>query len=257
MNRADRKRQVKEDEKRLLDGIDVGANDPASTVAMARLLHALFEKAKRAGSVDAAIKFLYAKSAATLAAKPIPVACARGCSHCCNGWVSVTAPEILFAAKRVREKGEALSARVRTAHEATQAFSMAERPAHPHPCPMLEDNACGLYDSRPFACRLAVSVNATACERVLRLFAPETIPTPTRHIRTREFYQLAIAAALTRAGLPHGYYDLTGGLARALSRDDAEAAWLSGEDVFEGVRTDPTDLMTKGSAQVVYRQAFG
>ena len=257
MNRAHRKRQAKEDEKRLLNGIDVETNDPASTVAMARLMYALFEKAKRAGSIDGAIKFLYAKAAATLAAKPIPVACARGCSHCCNGWVSVTAPEILFAANRVRENGEALAARVWTAYEATQAFSMTERPVHPHPCPMLQGGTCGLYDWRPFACRLASSVNATACERVLLLFAPETIPTPVRHIRTREFYQLAITAALTHAGLPHRYYDFTGGLARALSRDDAETAWLSGEDVFHGVRADPTDLMTKGSAQVVYRQAFG
>jgi Fe-S-cluster containining protein len=257
MNRADRKRQGKEDEKRLAHGIDPDTNDAGPTAAMARHMHALFEKAKRAGNVDAAMKFLYAKAAASLAAKPLEVACARGCSHCCNGFVSVSAPEILFAAKRVREKGNGLAARVQTAHEMVHAFAFEERPLHPNPCPMLEDNACGLYESRPFACRLASSVNATACERVFRLFAAETIPSPIRHVRTREFYQLALSAALLRAGLRHRYYDFTGGLARALSRDDAEPAWLSGEDVFGGVRMDPTDLMAKASAQVIYRHAFG
>jgi Fe-S-cluster containining protein len=257
MNRAERKRQAKEDEKRLLHGIDPETNDAGPTAAMARQMHALFETAKEAGNIDPPVKFLYVKAAASIASRPIPVACARGCSHCCNGWVSVTAPEILFAAKRVRKKGDALMARVQEAYEAIGAYAFAERPNHPRRCPMLEGDACGLYDSRPFACRLASSVDAKACERVFRLLAPETIPAPVRHIRTRELYQLAMTVALARAGLPHLYYDLTQGLARALSREDAESAWLSGEDVFAGVGTDPTDLMTKDKSQLVYGQAFG
>lgn len=257
MNRAERKRQAKEDEKDLANGIDPTGNDAAPIAAMARYMHLLFEKAKHGGDIDEAVKFLYAKATATLSARPIQVTCARGCSHCCNGWVSLTAPEILFAAKRVRKKGDAVAARVREAYEATHAYAFAERPNHQHPCPMLEDNVCGLYDLRPFACRLASSMDASACERVLRLLAPETIPSPMLHVRTREFYQLAVTCALMRAGLAHRYYDFTGGLARALSRDDAEEAWLSGEDVFDGIQMDPTDPMTKGNAQLIYRKAFG
>ena len=41
------------------------------------------------------------------------VACAHGCSHCCNGWVSATAPEILLMASHVRARGEALVDRVK------------------------------------------------------------------------------------------------------------------------------------------------
>jgi Fe-S-cluster containining protein len=257
MNRADRKRQAKEDEKRLLNGIDADTNDASSTVAMARHLHLLLEKGKQSGSVDEAVKFLYAKAASTVAARPIAVACARGCSHCCNGWVSVSAPEILFAAKRVRHKGDALAERVHAAEAKIGSYAFLERPHHPNPCPMLEGDACGLYESRPLSCRMASSVNATACERVFRQLAPELIPAPVRHIKTRELYQLAITAALTHAGLPHLFYDFTGGLALALSREDAEAAWLAGEDIFADLRTDPTDLMTKGSSQLVYRRAFG
>ena len=134
---------------------------------------------------------------------------------------------------------------------------MAERPEHLHPCPILEDNSCGLYEARPFVCRLASSMDANACLQVIRLRLPGTIPSPMRHLKTRGRYEFAITAALAKAGLPHRHYDLTGGLARILSHQDAEAAWLSGENIFDGVRMDPTDVMTKKDAQLVYREAFG
>jgi hypothetical protein len=257
MNRADRKRQAKEDEKRLLGGIDPMTGDPASTVAMARQLYALLEKGKRAGSVGEAVKFLHAKVTATLTAMPMAVACARGCSHCCNGWVSATAPEILVMASHVRARGEALVDRVMAAQAAIGAFSMLERPHHPHPCPMLDGHACGMYEARPSACRCASSMDANACVRVITMLLPEVIPSPMRHIRAREFYDAAMVAALTHAHLPHRLYDLTGGLARALAHGDAQGAWLAGEDILAGVPMDPTDVMTKPDAQLVYRQAFG
>jgi Fe-S-cluster containining protein len=257
MNRADRKRQAKLDEKLIAGGIDADTTDPATAAAMARHLNAMFEKAKRDGDIDPPVKFFHAKITQTLAAVPIRTACAHGCSHCCNGWVSVTAPEILYAAKRVRAKGEEWIARVASAHEATKAYSMAERPSHPHPCAMLEGSACSIYEARPSACRFASSLNASACERMFRLLGEETIPSPMRHIRTRERYQMAVSSALARAGLPHRYYDLGAGLARALSRDDAEEAWLAGEDIFAGVGMDPTDVLDKDSARIVMHQAFG
>jgi hypothetical protein len=257
MNRAERRRQSKEDEKKLLAGIDPESRAAKPIVVMAQHLHGLFEKAKKSGRVEAPVRFLYDNVTATLAAKPIEVACARGCSHCCNGWVSSSAPEILFFARHARAKGEAFAARLRAAHEATLAFSKEERPKHPHPCSALEDDACGLYTARPMACRLAVSLDAQACMRLFRLFEPGTIPTPMRNLKARELYELAIATALTHAGLSHRYYDLTGGLARVLEREDAEEAWLSGEDVFAGVPMDSIDIMSRSNAQLVYREAFG
>ena len=257
MNRAERKRQVREDERGLVHGIDPETSDAGSTVAMTRQMFLLFEKAKRAGSIEAPIEFFYDKVAETLAAKPIQVACARGCSHCCNGWVSATAPEILYMASRVRERGAALAVRLEAAHTATHAFTMAERPEHQHPCPILESNACSLYDARPFMCRMAASVDVNACMKVIRLLEPGTIPVPMRHIKARGRYELAITVALVQAGLPHRYYDLTAGLACVLSSKDAEAAWLSGEEIFAGVRTDPTDVMTRSDARFIRSRAFG
>lgn len=257
MNRAERKRQAKDDEKRLAHGVDPETSDPEPTAAMARTLLALLEQAKTDGDVGPAVAFLHAKVDASLKAKPVPVACARGCDHCCHGWVSVTAPEALYAAKLIRAKGGDLAGRVQAAQSATAGFDFHTRARNPLPCPMLHDGLCSIYGARPGVCRFASSMNAEACERVLRLLAHETIPTPVRHMKTRAVYEIAMTVALLKAGLPHRYYEFNGALARALEREDAEAAWLAGEDLFEGVRQDPNDTMASRDAQGLYRFVFG
>ena len=114
-----------------------------------------------------------------------------------------------------------------------------------------------MYQTRPFACRVAASLNAIACMRLLRLREPGTIPAPMRNLKARELYELAMATSLHRADLPHRCYDLTAGLAHILPREDAEQAWLSGEDVFADVAMDSVDIMKRPNADIVYREAFG
>jgi len=257
MNRTERRRQAKHDAKQFPNGVDPESGEPRAIAAVARHLYALFENAKRTGRVEAPVKFLYDNVTATLAAHPMQVACARGCSHCCNGWVSVSAPEILFLARAIRANGEDLLARVQVAHESTRTYSKDERPDHPHPCPMLKQDACSLYDARPSVCRLSASMDADVCMKRFRLREPGAIPTPPKYLKARALYEFAVTAALTRAGLPYRYYDLTAGLAHVLAREDAEAAWLAGEDVFDGVPMDPIDVMSRENARLVYREAFG
>jgi Fe-S-cluster containining protein len=256
MNRSDRKRQAKDDERLLARGIVPETRDPSATAAMARSLLALLETAKTKGDIGPAVKFLHAKVEATLAAQPIPVACTRSCAHCCHTWVSATAPEALYAARAIRARGPALVEKVKAAQAATADLDFAARARFPAPCPILEDNLCSLYESRPAVCRFASSMSAEACERVLRLLARETIPTPARHVQARAVYEIAMTIALIRAGLPHRYYEFNAALARALAREDAEAAWLAGEDVFAGVRLDPNDTMATRDAQAMYRFVF-
>ncbi len=257
MNRAERKRQAKDDEKRLSHGVDPESRDPEPTAAMGRQLHALFEKAKESGSIDAAVKFLHAKVEATIAAGTVTVACAKACAHCCHSWVSATAPELLYVAKLVRRRGGDLATRVQAAHEGTRDLNATARANNPRPCPMLADNLCTIYDSRPAVCRFAASINATACERVLRLLHRETIPAPMRSVQGRAVYEIAMTIALVHAGLPYRYYEFNAGLVRALAREDAESAWLAGEDVFDGVRLDPSDAIQNRNTQAMYRHAFG
>jgi hypothetical protein len=257
MNRTDRKRQAKVDEKQLAHGVDPESSDPALIAAMARQMLRLFETAKSEKNIDPAVKFFHAKVEATLKGSTIPVACGKGCAHCCHSWVSVIAPEALFVAKQIRKKeGGDFVEKVKAAYRITGDLDSAARTRLAAPCPLLAADLCSVYQWRPAVCRFAASVSATACQRVLRLLAPETIPTPARNVRGRVAYEIAASIALVEAGLPHRYYEFNAALMRALERDDAEAAWLAGEDVFAGVRQDPTDTAATPNAQAIRRYAF-
>jgi Putative zinc- or iron-chelating domain len=259
MNRAERRRRAKEDEKLLVRGIDPRSQDAGPTAAMARQLYELIERAKRETNVDPAVQYLHSRVDATLGGlKTIPIACKKGCSHCCHVWVSATALEVLFIAKRLRRTGaHSTMQRVDAAHAHTGKFDADTRAAQPYPCPMLEDDACSIYEIRPRACRFAASANATACERLYRSLMVVDVPIPNLHILGRNAYSLALAIALKHARLPYRSYEFNAALARALQREDAERAWLSGDRVFEDIQRDPSDVFTDGPAQFIYERAFG
>jgi len=257
MNRAERKRQAKLDEKLLQRGIDSASQDAEPIAAMARQLHGLLEGAREKANIDAPVRFLHSKVEATLeATRALPVACVKGCSHCCHSWVSAPAPEVLYIAKALRA-GMPQRARVASAFAATKNLDVLTRKRHPVACPLLEQDLCSLYGLRPMACRFAASGDAAICLRVFREASAEAIPSPVRNLRGRGAYQIALGVALRGAGLPHAYYELNAALNRALSRDDAEAAWLSGEDIFFDVQRDPSDILQHPQAAMIYSMAFG
>ena len=259
MNRAERRQQAKQDAKRLVHGIDPRTKDAEPTAAMARQLLTFFEEAREDGNLDAAVRFLHAKVEATLGGtKEVAIACKRGCAHCCHTWVSAPAPEILFLAKRIRgRQNVSMIERIRGAHARTKGLTMAGRRLKPIPCPLLDGDACSVYDVRPSACRFASSANAAICGRCLMEGSNESIPTPVMHLRARAGYQIALACALNYLRLPHYFYEFNAGLMRALETKDAEKLWLAGNDIFAGVQRDPTDVLAHPQAQIMYRQAFG
>jgi hypothetical protein len=261
MNRAERRQQAKQDAKRLVNGIDPRTQDAEPTAAMARVLLALVEDAKRDGDLDPVVRYLHAKVEATLAGtKDITAmtACKKGCAHCCHTWVSAPAPEILFLAKRIAERhGASAVQRIRDAHMHTKGFEKGLRGVDPISCPLLDQDLCSVYDVRPTACRFASSANADICARSFRQGSNESIPTPTVHLRARAGYQIALAIALDGARLPYYFYELNAGLTRALETKDAEKSWLSGDDIFLDVKRDPLDLLAHPQAKMMYRQALG
>jgi hypothetical protein len=258
MNRAERKQQAKEDEKTLAQGLDPLSQDPGPLAAMARQIYALLERAKRDRNIDPPVKFLYAKADASLQRlKDIRVACRKGCAHCCHTWVSASAPEVLFVAKTLRRRAGTLAENVRAANALTKGYSFSVRALHPTPCPMLKDDACSIYDSRPMTCRFAASPDAYICARVLRELSRETVPVPLNYLRGRGGYELSIVMALNQAGLPHYYYEFNAALTRALEQDDAERAWLGGEDVFADIRRDPHDVFQDCPVPQMVKLAFG
>src|SRR5262249_26844399 len=149
------------------------------------------------------VKYLYAKADETIARlKDIKVACKKGCSHCCHVWVSASAPEILYVAKQIRRRVGAAD-RVRAAHAVTGGFTYSIRALHPNPCPMLNDDACSIYEHRPMACRFAASPDDFACRRVMIELVREPVKMAPWHMRGRGGYEMAMVIALHRAELPH------------------------------------------------------
>jgi hypothetical protein len=259
MNRAHRRRQSKDDERLLKDGINADSSDPAGTAAMTRLLSELLESARRERDIEPTVRFLHAKVDATLRSmRNIQVDCKKGCAHCCRVWVSATVPEVLFIAKSLRRRNDAaLAERVGAAHRITGAYDFVSRQRLHQQCPLLAEDLCSVYETRPVACRFWASTNVMACLRVFRQGSGETVPTPMIHLKGRGGYEVALALALRRVGLPHHYYELNAALTRALERDDAEAAWLGGEDVFFDVRRDPHDVSADPVSRQMYNFAFG
>ena len=257
MNKSKRRRQWKQDQNILSKGVNLESPQAEPLEAMARQLFNMLEQAKQDGRIDTPVKFLQSKVNASLQnVGDLALACKKGCSHCCYVWVSAFAPEVLFVSKLVKRMGAETIERVRDAHKRTKQFDFDTRYQYPHACPMLEDDLCSIYDSRPNACRFAASGSAEICARAYHNLSDEAIPIPTTHLRGSSIYSLAMAAALRRAGLAHHAYEFNAALVRAIDTENAERTWLSGEDIFSGVMREPADIFSEPRAQQIYEHAF-
>lgn len=232
LSRQDRRRQEREDDRLLRHGLPLGDDATPLLAETRRLLRLL-----RAGAAaDAAAEIHAGYDTALRRAPREPVACRKGCSHCCISYVAVTAPELFLIARSLKGPRRAgVAARVAGADAETHGRSIAERFSSPRLCPLLEDGACGVYPVRPSACRSLASFDAEVCARSFGTNSEEGLPAPAAPMHLRSAYQASLRAALTLAGLPPVAYELNAGLNRVLQTPDAEARWLNGEDVFTGI----------------------
>jgi len=254
---AARWRRAQQDKRDLVRGIRPASQDPRPVMAVARLLRDGFEEAKKTGNVDAPVT-LYQSiiTSTTDEVSDVPIACKKGCSHCCYTWVSATAPEVLHIAKLLKERGGAVIENVRAIHKLTKEFDFDSRPDHPQPCPLLENDVCSIYESRPMTCRLAASADAEICARTYHKVTNEDVPTPMVYLFSRNSFAVAMAAGLRKAGLPDHAYEFTAALARALETEDAERRWLAGENIFSDVQRDPENALAHPQAQQLYQHTF-
>lgn len=260
MGRSDRRRQLREDQKRIARGLDVRKNDADDLAALMRVLHQLAQTSIEQRSVSPLMEFVWSNM--TSGAKQIAsvsTACASGCCHCCNVWVEASAPEVFFAVKRMdtAKRAGALEA-VEAACVQTVGVSFERRAGMLTPCPLLEGSLCSIYADRPLVCRTAVSTDAEICRRSLIHFSDEEIPVPLPWTSLRNCYRVALEGALFRAGLPHLSREWNESLRIALHDDGAEAKWLAGADVFAGVpMPEHTVTFAHPHWRALYDHAFG
>ncbi len=198
--------------------------------AAAEHAHEFFEKSTRNNTPDG------------------PIACAKGCSLCCNLYVSATAPEVFFVANFIRREYsgsiDQILERVRQSDRDTRYMDDRQRLVSRFPCPLLgADGACSVYAARPSACRGWVSGSLDACKRG---YSGEDIPIPRpemwRNIRSAHVF--AMEAALAATNHPPHHYAFAHALRIALENLDAEMRWLNGEDVFATVEPDSYEKQT-------------
>jgi Fe-S-cluster containining protein len=257
MNRAERRRLAKADEKLLISGIDLSGNVRQSAMSMARLLNSKIETAKGSGDIDEFVGLLYSKINSIIKKlNDIPVACGKGCSHCCHVFVTASTPEIIYISKIVRRLGEDVIAKVRTAYIETKNYDFDARLQQSRACPLLEGDFCSVYESRPKACRTEASMDASICAASYINLTDDIILKPAIYMKGRAIFEIALAMALRHAQLPLHAYEFNAGLAIALERTDAEKAWLSGEDVLAGARRDPEDTFEAPGVNEMYGETF-
>lgn len=199
-------------------------------VRYADLLSRALQDAKSTGSVDLAVKLIRDSVDATWAQmSDVPVACHRGCSHCCHVWVTVSALEALDVATRIQSDAAAVD-RVRRAHARSQPYDFDKRSERSFPCPFLIGNECSIYSWRPRACATAGSADAEICRRSYIELANENIPTPMIYMGSRAKYHIALSAALRRVGLSSKGYEFNDAVVCALDTERSVERWLAGED---------------------------
>ncbi|MGE4423821.1 MAG: YkgJ family cysteine cluster protein [Pseudodesulfovibrio sp.] len=175
-----------------------------------------------------------------------PLACKRGCIHCCYNQVAVTEPEALFLGlhllgTRSPERLRDLADRARALADGLKGKSWREigMIRHRLPCLFLEDGGCSVYPARPLACRGWNSVDETMC---LRSNLSQDAMTPIENHPIMRQIADAIQSGLLRGasslGLEAGYLLMARAMALLLSDDpeqgliDGTADWLDGKPFF-------------------------
>jgi hypothetical protein len=260
MNRADRRRQLREDEKSITRGFDARQPAAGQVVALMRALDGKLKQSIKRRSVGPLMEFVYSSiTGANRLVGDVPIACGRGCSHCCHTWVDASPAEVLFAVRSMSPGQRASAARsVEAICGRTGGQPFVERSRMVTACPLLKDDVCSIYTARPIVCRSAVSVDEGACRRSFLKLSGESIPIPTVWRTIGQGYAVALEGAILHSGLVPTEREWNESLKAALADPSAEARWLGGEDVFAGApRAFEAGRPGAPSWAELYRQAFG
>jgi hypothetical protein len=141
-----------------------------------------------------------------------PLACRKGCAHCCRVNVEVNIVEAARLAEIVRHMpAERRADVIRRLKSADADWQQADRQEsrYRHPCPFLEGSECSIYEDRPLACRSYVSVDVAFCIAALNAttaapqiaFSPNGHDVPSANVRWHIMLASIGSAANTLIGL--------------------------------------------------------
>src|SRR5512133_962763 len=172
-----------------------------------------------------------------------PLACGKGCEHCCWSTVGVMATEAIHLAEQLRaelseEEFAELREKANDHTERLQVMERGERLEARVPCALLRDGACSVYPHRPLVCRWACSPSLESClDHLVYRTSTYLEMEEVRYQPVQEVWR-GHREGLREAGLDASLLALNGALAVALATPDAAQRYLAGEPIFEAVRLD-------------------
>lgn len=95
-------------------------------------------------------------------------ACKKGCTHCCHIPVAMTQTEANLIAERISRTAQPVPPSDANPSEREYGYHL--------PCTFLKDGRCGIYEHRPFACR--VHFNLDDDDLLCRLLPGMPVPVP-------------------------------------------------------------------------------
>lgn len=166
-----------------------------------------------------------------------PMACGRGCPHCCVLNVAVLLPEALLIADQIAlhwaaaERGELLQRLVRHSNWA-RWMDDEERIFRRAFCPLLDaDGSCSIHPLRPLACRGVASLDGESCRQAFEPIIDErerTVPADLQRRRAYDAAFMAMAGALRRHGLDDRSIELGSGILAFAEKTELRAVFFSG-----------------------------
>jgi hypothetical protein len=174
-----------------------------------------------------------------------PVACRKGCYHCCSKSVETTPDEVFalidhLASRLSPEAFDQIRHRAIEADRIGHGVASLERHRLKLFCPVLDpsEGACLGHTARPAACQGYLSLSLADC---LADFAdpPRVVAKPAAAAMITNVVYGTRDAVLEDLGLSGGVLELTAALAAAWRTDQPEQRWLDGEDIFAEARYRP------------------
>ena len=171
----------------------------------------------------------------------VGVACARGCSFCCNLRVEVQPYEAFSLAAWLKRhfagpRLAAVTERLRANVERTRALGVEARKRTNIPCALLgDDGACSAYEARPAQCRRYHSTNVDPC-KAFHASHDDTLES-TMHDATAHNADVIITQArhaVRDAGLDDASEDMNVALLEALENPKSWRRWRDGKKPFPG-----------------------
>ena len=214
----------------------------ADVIAVAHVINAKLAERDNDRRASEAAALAQALNETSLKARPpvrVKIACGKGCSYCCHGFVGILPPEAFRLADAVRagRAGTLDVAMVRARAVPLKGLGPDERIGRKLACPLLGPGGlCSVYAERPLVCRQATSLSLPACiEEFEGVDRNGRIEVSQVHLAHSGNAHVVLLGALTAAGLPTHAFELSSVLEVALSDTQAERRWLAGEDIFAGL----------------------